>query len=122
FNSTKKTSLLFSTLYLLELLGDEFKHLSKHLVVDFKIKDFENLKEPTILTMEQLKKFSDFYYNFSKEKLLEISQEDMEIYCFFYKKHSCTSFNNPELEILSHLRRITRYINALSELRVEMEF
>ncbi|MFZ1971136.1 MAG: AbrB/MazE/SpoVT family DNA-binding domain-containing protein [Candidatus Nanoarchaeia archaeon] len=125
FKDMKKTSLLFSVLYILELIGDEFKNISNHLIKDFQVKEFKNLKQLTKLVIEQLDRFYEFYSKFSREKLKELSESDTELYFFLpklYKKSSKTSLKSDELEIFHHLRKIVEYVNALTELRVEMEF
>ena len=40
----------------------------------------------------------------------------------YKKKKNKNDLTNSELEIFNHLRRISRYINALLELRIEMEY
>lgn len=126
FKDTKKTSLLFSTLYLLEIIGDEFKNIANHLVKDFESKDFKNIKEFSKLTVAQLNRFYELYYHFSRDKLMELSKGDSELYFFlpilYKKKASKTFLKNEELEIFHHLRKIIRDINSLVELRLEMEY
>jgi len=128
FKETKKSSLMFSLLYLLEILGDEFKNISHHITMDLKGKSLKNLLKLTEITVEQFKKFYELYYSFDRKKLIELSKRDREIYSFlpqFYKKHlgkGKSTLTDDELEIFNHLRRIGRYINSLVELRVEMEF
>jgi hypothetical protein len=41
----RKISLLFSTLYIIEMLGDEFKNIAIHLIHDFPNTNFNNVKQ-----------------------------------------------------------------------------
>jgi len=118
---TRKTSLLFSTLLLLELIGDEFKTISHHILYDFKKADFKNIIDIADSIKEQLDLFFILFYKFDKEKIIRISEIDKERYFNVKEKYKETE-TSEEKEIFHHLRIITRYINALTELRIEMEF
>jgi len=127
FKTTRKTSLMFCTLYLLELIGDEFKSIGKHLSTDMKSEDLSNLALFTDLVTEQFNKYYDLFYTFQKESVVEISKKDTELHTKFpklYKKNGkkSSSLTGNELEIFNHLRRINQHVNAVTELRVEMEF
>lgn len=116
----RKTSLLFSTLYLMELIGDEFKHISHHFIQDFPNVKLKNILPLAEATKEQIDCYYDLFYKFDKEKINKISEIDSRIYLSvpsMYKKAS-----EEEKEIYHHLRMIERYLNALLELRIEMEF
>lgn len=116
----RKTSLLFSTLFLLELMGDEFKNISSHIIRDFPQAKFKNTLPLAKLTKDQFDCYYSLFYNFSKEGISKLSDIDKQVYFnvpFAYKKAS-----EDEKEIFHHLRMISRYINSLTELRIEMEF
>lgn len=116
----RKSALIFSTLYLLELIGDEFKNISHHLLYDFKDQKYKNIQIVADRVKEQVDSFYDLYYNYSSDKINKISDIDSGVYFNIndiYKKSK-----EEEKEILHHLRMIGRYINALLELRIEMEF
>lgn len=118
----KKTSLYFATLYLLELIGDEYKNVSYHLIYDFK-RDKKFNKFMAVLADFVKKQFDAFYelfYSFEPEKIKVISDIDMELYFNVTKMYR--SMNDDEKEIFHHLRMVEKYINALLELRVEMQF
>ncbi len=118
--NTTKTSLYFSTLYLLELLGDELKNISLHLINDFPKTKLKNIKKLAESVKEEFNKYYELFYKFDEEKINELSRIDREIYIHvpeMYKKAS-----EEEKEVFHHLRMIGRYINALIELRIEMEF
>ncbi len=118
----RKVSLLFATLYLLELIGDEFKNISHHMLYDFDNNgDFKYLKDVAESLNEQFNLFYDMFYKFDKEKLVKMSELDKKRYFSvndMYKKAK----NEDVREIFHHLRVIAKDINALIELRVEMEF
>ncbi|MEK6855038.1 MAG: AbrB/MazE/SpoVT family DNA-binding domain-containing protein [Nanoarchaeota archaeon] len=127
FKETRETNLIFTMLYILEMIGDEFKNVSFHLLEDMKGKKLNNLEELGTRVAEQLNKFYDLFYNYTKEKAIEMSKGDQEIYFYFpviYKKKpgKGSELSDDELEIFNHFRRIARYINAVTELRTEMEF
>lgn len=121
-NKTKtKTSLLFSTLAILELIGDEFKNISHHLIQYSKKVKFSHIHMIVEGVKKQLDLFFEIFYNFDKKKLLQISEIDKEIYAnvsTIYKKTK----SDDEKEIFHHLRMITRYMNTLTELRIQLEF
>jgi phosphate uptake regulator len=117
---SRKTSLLFATLYLLEMIGDEFKTISHHMIFDNSKKTFKNLKDLAELIKNQFEVYYDFFYKFDKEKIKTLAKMDETLYLNvgpMYKKAS-----EKEKEIFHHLRMIEKYINALLELRIEMEF
>jgi len=118
---SRKMSLLFSTLYFLELIGDEFKNISHHLLYDFPKTDFKNLEETADSIREQLALYYSLFYKFDKEKVIEISALDSQRY-FNVKKVYKKTKTTEEKEIFHHLRVIAKYMIALIEIRIEMEF
>lgn len=118
---SRKTSLLFSTLYLLELMGDEYKNISHHLNFDFKGQNYKVILEVAESVRTQIDAFYSLFYKFDKKKVMEISEIDKNRYfdiTAMYRKEK----SKAEEEIYHHLRIITRFVNALTELRIEMEF
>ena len=116
----RKSQLLFSTLYLLELMGDEFKNISQHLLQDFPKAKFKNVQELAEAVKEQLDVYYDLFYKFEKSKIKKVSEIDSRSYYRIpeiYKKSS-----EDEKEIYHHLRMIGRYLNSLLELRIEIEY
>lgn len=126
-NEFEKDKLIFSILYLLELIGDEFKSIANHLINDLKGKKWNNILPIAKLIQRQSNEFYKLYYEFSQDKVEEISKIDIETHFFlpkFYKKQNGkqSKLSDDELEIFNHFRRISKYINAATELRIEMEF
>lgn len=118
---SRKTSLLFSTLYILELAGDEFKNISHHIIHDFQNVSLKNINCLAESTKQQIDLFYDLFYKFDKKKAEDMAQIDAKDYfniSQIYKKAK----TEEEKEILHHLRMISRYLNAVLELRIEMEF
>ena len=115
--SERDKSLLFSTLFLLELLGDEFKYIGKHLAVSKKpVKDCLPLAK-------KVKEHFDIYYNlfykFDREEAIKFGENDHLVYAEHYK------FKNKAGEsrsIAQHLMMISKFTLALTELKIEMEF
>lgn len=118
---SRKTSLLSSTLFFLELIGDEYKNISHHLLYDFKNSDFKNIIDIAESVKEQIELFYSMFYKFDKEKVIKISEIDKKRYFNVVEKYKKTK-TPQEKEIFHHLRIITRYINTLTELRIQMEF
>jgi phosphate uptake regulator len=116
----KKTSLLFSTLYLLEMAGDEFKNIAIHLINDINESKFQHIRKMVEVIKEQIGNYYDLFYKFDEEKIKKISELDQKTYLevpIMYKKA-----NEDEKEVFHHLRMIGKYINSLMELRIEMEY
>ena len=59
------------------------------------------------------------YYKFDKEKVIKISELDKKRY---FSLSSKKIKKEEAREIFHHLRIIAIYLNALTELRIEMEF
>ncbi len=123
---SKKGKLIFTILYMLELIGDEFKSIANHLITDMQEQKLTNIRPLAELLIEQLNKFIDLYYNFTKEKVVELSKRDIEIHFYLpqlYKKSKGkkSPLSDSELEVFNHFRRISKYLNAATELRIELE-
>ncbi|MBU2634175.1 MAG: AbrB/MazE/SpoVT family DNA-binding domain-containing protein [Nanoarchaeota archaeon] len=113
-----KKRLLFSTLFLLELIGDEFKYVGKHLALTKKsVKD-------TIPLIEKIKEHFNIYYKlfykFDRESSINFGKNDLEIYSkhFIEKK----KLKGESKSIANHFMAISKFTLALAELRIEMEF
>src|SRR3989344_4322491 len=118
---TGKINLYFATLFFLELIGDEYKNISLHLLYDFKNPDFKGILGVSESIREQFELYYKLFYNFKKEGVMQISALDQERYFSVGKVY--TKVKSAEVtEIYHHLRLITRYLNVLTELRIQMEF
>jgi len=116
----RKASLLQTLLFFLELIGDEFKNLSIHLIQDFPKAKFKNIEESASAIKEQLDLFYEIFYKFDTEKMERIAKIDQKRNITM--KETYMKANEDEKEVLHHIRVVSRYINTLLELRIEMEF
>lgn len=113
-----KTPTMHTTIFMLELMGDEFRKLALHfLESDAKprplmIKEFEIQKD-------QLRRIYDLYYNFSREKIAEVYQKDKE--GDNYLRQNYSKFNDDEKEIIHHFKKIGVFVLSLAELRLDLE-
>lgn len=118
---TKKSNLYFATLFFLELIGDEYKNISHHLLFDFKNQNFKEIIGVSESIREQLGLYYKLFYSFKKEGVIQISALDQERYFSVGKVYAKVK-SADVTEIYHHLRLITRYLNVLTELRIQMEF
>jgi len=116
----EKKSLYFATLYLIEMMGDEFKNIGIHLTQDFPEGRFQNIKPLAKFIKEQVDCYYHLFYKFDDEKIRFISERDRRNYIDVPKLYK--KANEEEKEVFHHLRMIERYINSLLELRIEMEY
>lgn len=125
---SKKHSVYFSTLYILELLGDELKNIAIHFINDFDKKpDLSNLVAVSKRIMDLFEMYYDLFYKFDREKVINFFNQDNKLYFQFPKmykrtKNGQSGLSVNEIEVINHFRRILKFINALVELRIEMEF
>jgi phosphate uptake regulator len=115
----RKTPIVYSTIFLLEMLGDELKKLGLHLQESKKIST-KMIIELFSVQMEQIQRLYSLYYQFEKERLLEIYEEDMKgtrLIEKYYRKLS-----DDDKELLHHFKKIGILILNLTELRIDMEF
>ncbi len=116
---SRKTSLLYSSLFLLEMMGDEFKAISQHLIQDYSKMSFKGIEQFMDSIKTGIYLYYDLFYKFNKETVVKMSELDKERY-FGLEKNKIEKAE--EQEIFHHLRLIAKYLNALLELRIEMEF
>jgi antitoxin component of MazEF toxin-antitoxin module len=114
----KNKPIMFSTLFLLELLGDEFKYLGRHLAqskkkVDEVVPFAETIKE-------HFEMYYHLFYNFNREEVIKFGENDFKIYNDHFKWKE--SQNKNTKSIRGHLMQISKFIFCLMELRIEMEF
>jgi len=115
----KKTPTVYSMIFLLELIGDEYKRFSVHLLKQ-EGEATPTIQEYLVKINKQFRNFYDLYYSFKKEKIREIYEVHSELELIFhtqYKQMSCS-----ESEFYHHLRKISRFILSLVELRIDLEF
>ncbi len=120
YKGDKRSRLLCSILYIMEMIGDEFKNIANHFNRNFQGKKLNNLVLFTEHIKKQLDVFYDLFYKFDNEKAKNLSELDKKTYSLYpiiYKKAT-----EEEKEVIHHLRMVERYINALLERTVELEY
>lgn len=113
-----KKPLLFSSLFLLELVGDEFKYIGKHIALSKK--PLKEILPFLVRVREHFELYYKLYYSFSRDTSIEFGKKDIEVYQAHFNikeemKGECRS-------ILKHMMVISKLTLSLVELRIEMEF
>lgn len=109
---------MFSTLFLLELLGDEFKYLGNHLAKSKK--KIDELLEFAQTIREHFEMYYHIFYKFDKAKVIEFGERDFKIYNEHFSWKEST--NKDANSIKGHLMQISKFTFCLMELRIEMEY
>lgn len=117
--SQNKSQLTFATLYLLELLGDEFKAISNILINLEKIERKKDLTKFLEIIYAQFKKYGNLYYTFNHDEIKNIYNNLAEL---FKDSPKVSSKKCKEIDTYYHLRKISEIIYSLVELRLEEEF
>lgn len=119
YSNYRKTPVIYTTIFLLEMIGDEFKRLAIHLLegLEPKSKIIQNLVNSQA---EQLERCHNLFYKFSKEKATEIFDIDKQLTEMTISNQN--QLEKDDLELLHHLKKIGIYILSLTELRIDMEF
>jgi len=118
YSDFRKTPTVYTTLFLLELVGDEYKRLAIHLANTKKVSP--DLSKFIKHTDKMFNAYYNLYYSFTKEKVEEIYTLDKEGTMMnegFYEK-----INSEEKEITHHLKKIGRFLVSLTELRMDLEY
>lgn len=114
-----KKPLIITTLYLLEILGDELKHIAIHCA---RAKKEASVVAPLARKVEeQFRLYYQLFYKFDRAVLSKISENDQYIYSEHFKLARKGATTHEERGILSHLKQISKKIMALTELRIEIE-
>jgi len=114
----KNKPIIFSTLFLLELLGDEFKYIGTHLS-----KTKKSIKEILPFAKRVKEHFEMYYhlfYKFDREGAIKFGENDFQIYNDHFKWK--TLENEDVKSIRRHFMQISKFVFCLMELRIEMEY
>jgi phosphate uptake regulator len=115
----KMKPLIFSSLFLLELIGDEFKYIGKHMALSKKsVKECLPLLK---LCKDHFEQYYHLYYKFSRELTIEFGKKDVEL----YQEHFSMKNKVKEKEsrsIMKHIMMTGKFTLSLVELRIEMEY
>ena len=110
--------LMFSTLFLLELLGDEFKYIGKHLAFSDKpVKEVLNVAK---LVKEHFELYYALFYKYDRDTAIRFGKNDALVYATHFKIKG--KIYGEARSILKHFMGISKFVFALGELRIQMEF
>lgn len=117
-NYQQNKPVLFTTLFILELLGDEFKYIGTHLAKS------EKKVDDTYPFAKSVKEHFDLYqqlfFHYNTEKAIELGKNDFKIYNDHFKWKNFS--NKDSSSIRRHLMQISKLTFCLAELRIEMEY
>lgn len=112
-----ETAGLYSTILLLEFIGDEYRKMALHSQkLHRKNKSVIDLSKKT---NELLELYYNFFYKFEDKKAIEIHEKERKLHIELSKSFSY--LEKEEIEIVFHLKRIKRFLIDLILLRVEQE-
>lgn len=114
----KNKPIMFSTLFLLELLGDEFKYIGNHLA-----KTKKKLDEilPFAETVKNhFEMYYHIFYKFDREEVIKLGKNDFKIYNEHFNWKD--SKDKDATSIKKHFMNISKFVFCLTELRIEMEY
>lgn len=117
FTDSKKM-LLFSTLFILELVGDEFKYIGKHLA--FSKKSVKDVLPLMNIIKSHFEMYYHMFYKFDREASIKFGNNDYEIYNEHFKVKE--TLKGESKSIAGHLMMISKFTLCLAELRIEMEY
>lgn len=117
FEEPSKSSLISTLIFLLELVGDEFKHLALQL----RRKSSKEINSKKVIASldtinEELKIFYEIYYKFDKEKLKNLSEINKKFLDMGDKKKS-----GLKEDIQVTIEAINRDIDVLSEILISKQ-
>ncbi|MGV8171648.1 MAG: AbrB/MazE/SpoVT family DNA-binding domain-containing protein [Candidatus Woesearchaeota archaeon] len=113
-----KKALMFSSLFILELIGDEFKYIGKHLALtQHSVKEVVKLAK---MNRQHFESYYKLYYSFDRKKAITFGEGDFEVYEANYKMKN--KLQDDSRSIAKHLMMVSKLTLALTELRIQMEF
>ncbi|MAH42228.1 hypothetical protein CL614_00685 [archaeon] len=119
YEDCKKTSIVYSLVFTLELLGDEFKKLAVH-ILENKKKSSSGIRKLYEVQKEQLNLFHKLFFDFDKELLIKLYRNDKAGTKLAADLHG--KLSEDEIEWLHHFKKIGIYILSLAELTTDMQF
>ncbi len=114
----KNKPIMFSTLFLLEMLGDEFKYIGTHLAKSKKKVD--EILPFAEAVKEHFEMYYHLFYKFDRDLAIKFGENDFKIYNDHFKWKE--SPNKDVQSIRGHFMQISKFIFCLAELRIEMEY
>ncbi len=114
----KNKPIMFSTLFLLELLGDEFKYIGTHLATTKK--DINEVLPFAQRVKDHFDMYYHLFYKFDRDLAIKFGENDFKIYNDHFNLKE--SKNKDAHSIRRHFMQISKFIFCLMELRIEMNF
>ncbi len=117
YHDFKKTPTIYNTIFLLEMVGDEFKKIATH-IIGMKGRHSANIKKLFRAQYEQLERFYSTFYSFSKGRVKEIYEENER----YQKLMSDTyhSLDENQKGLAGHFKNIGSHILSLTELAIDL--
>ncbi|MFC1696992.1 hypothetical protein ACFL1H_01555 [Nanoarchaeota archaeon] len=116
YEKFKKTPIVFSYIFLLELIADEYKKLALHLK-EFK-KVGKEINKAFNIQYNQLRSVYEIFYKFEKNRSVKIFMEDIK--GDKINREIFLKLNNQDQEMLHHLKKIGIYVMSLLELSIDL--
>jgi phosphate uptake regulator len=115
---SRSRQVMFATLYLFELLGDEIKYMGTDILVAKK--PIKEMLPAVEATLEHFKLYKDMFFDFDTEKAIKFGKNDYWLFseCLKSKK----TRNSDTESIRKRLMQIGKYTLSLAELRIELEY
>lgn len=114
----KNKPLMFSTLFILELLGDEFKYIGTHIAKSKK--KLNEILDFTEIVKNHFERYYHIFYKYDRNETVEFGENDFKIYNDHFKWRE--TLNKDANSIRQHFMQISKFTFCLMELRIEMEF
>jgi len=118
YEEYKKTPAIYTTIFNLELVGDEYKRIAQHILSNNPKYSSAHLKFFDSVN-EQFKAYLDLFYSPKREKAIKMFEKDVEL--TLVVKKLLEKSNDDEKELLHHLKKITRTILSLTELAIDIK-
>lgn len=113
----KKKSLIFSSLFILELIGDEFKYIAKHIALSKKsVKDSAKIASSV---RNHFDTYYKLYYKFDRKTAIQFGEDDIGVYQEHFGNKEKLKGESKSIE--RHFMMISKFTLALTELRIQME-
>ena len=118
YGDFKKTPTVYSTILLLELVGDEYKRIALHVIRD-------NHKYGSAFlhffgeVNSEFQDYFDLFYSFDRAKAVKIFEKEDQF--SDESKKLLKTATADEKELLHHLKKITRLIVSLTELAIDLK-
>ena len=118
YEEYKKTPTMYTTIFNLELIGDEYKRIAQH-VLSENVKYSQSHLKFFNLINEQFQLYFDLFYNPKREKAIKIFEKDTELSALAIKLSEKSTTD--EKELMHHLKKIARLLISLTELAIDLK-